>query len=70
MLWTYSFLSFDKEPLVQIFDDLNSLYPEAHLILHEGNKGLLFTGYLPANDLEKSIEILNKAFNKHIISKR
>lgn len=69
-LWTYSFLSFEKEPLLQIFEDLNSLYPEAHLILHESNKGQIFTGYLPANDLEKSIEILNKAFNKLIISKR
>jgi len=69
-LWTYSFLSFEKEPLLQIFEDLNSLYPEAHLVLHESNKSQIFTGYLPANDLEKSIEILNKAFNKLIISKR
>ncbi|WP_166785181.1 FecR domain-containing protein [Sphingobacterium psychroaquaticum] len=69
-LWTYSLLTFEKEPLIHIFDDLNSLYPEAKLQLKEAYKGEIFTGYLPANDLDKSLVILNKAFNITIISKR
>lgn len=69
-LWTYSLLTFEKEPLIHIFDDLNSLYPEAKLQLNEAYKGEIFTGYLPANDLDKSLVILNKAFNITIISKR
>ncbi|WP_437920003.1 FecR family protein [Sphingobacterium sp. LRF_L2] len=69
-LWTYAFLRFEQEPLTQIFQDLNVLYPEAHLFLHKDYQQEIFTGYLPSNDLDKSIEILNKAFNNIIISRR
>lgn len=67
--WVNNLLAFDREPIQKIFSDLNSLYPEQHLRLNEKFETVIFTGYLPANDLDKSLEILNRAFNTTIIYK-
>lgn len=67
--WINNLLAFNQEPIQKIFSDLNSLYPEQHLRLNEKFETVIFTGYLPANDLDKSLEILNRAFNTTIIYK-
>ncbi|AIM38142.1 hypothetical protein KO02_16750 [Sphingobacterium sp. ML3W] len=67
--WVNNLLSFEREPLQQIFKDLNNLHPEQRLRLNEKFEQEIFTGYLPANDLDKSLDILNKAFNTTIIYK-
>lgn len=67
--WINNLLAFDREPIQKIFSDLNSLYPEQRLRLNEKFEAEIFTGYLPSNDLDKSLEILNRAFNTTIIYK-
>lgn len=67
--WINNLLAFNREPIKKIFSDLNSLYPEQRLRLNEKFEAEIFTGYLPANDLDKSLEILNRAFNTTIIYK-
>jgi len=68
--WKSDFLSFNQVPLSQIVKDLNNLYPANHLELIDSFQTKSFTGYLPASDLEKSLKILNTAFNQIIIHKK
>ncbi|CAM3851299.1 FecR family protein [Sphingobacterium prati] len=68
--WKSDFLSFNEVPLSQIVDDLNNLYPAYNLELIDSFQTKSFTGYLPASDLEKSLKILNTAFNQTIIHKK
>ncbi|MCS4228361.1 FecR family protein [Sphingobacterium sp. BIGb0165] len=68
--WKSDFLSFNQVPLSQIVGDLNNLYPTYNLELIDSFQTESFTGYLPANDLEKSLKILNTAFNQTIIHKK
>jgi len=68
--WKSDFLSFNQVPLMQIVGDLNNLYPTYNLKLIDSFQTESFTGYLPANDLEKSLKILNTAFNQTIIHKK
>jgi len=63
-------LSFNNVPLSQIVADLNSLYPDQNLQLIDSFQAASYTGYLPASDLEKSLKILNTAFNQTIIHKK
>lgn len=68
--WKSDFLSFNQVPLLQIVNDLNNLYPDYNLELIDSFQTKSFTGYLPASDLEKSLKILNTAFNQIIIHKK
>lgn len=68
--WKSDLLSFNQIPLAQIVDDLNNLYPDQNLQLIDSFQMRSFTGYLPASDLEKSLKILNTAFNQTIIHKK
>jgi ferric-dicitrate binding protein FerR (iron transport regulator) len=68
--WKSDILSFNGVPLSQIVADLNNLYPESHLELIDSFQMESYTGYLPASDLEKSIKMLNTAFNQTIIHKK
>jgi len=68
--WKSDLLSFNQVPLSQIVGDLNNLYPEYNLELIDSFQTKSFTGYLPASDLEKSLKILNTAFNQIIIHKK
>lgn len=68
--WKSDLLSFSQVPLSQIVNDLNNLYPDSDLILIDSFQTKSFTGYLPASDLEKSLKILNTAFNQIIIHKK
>lgn len=68
--WKSDFLSFNQVPLSQIVNDLNNLYPDYKLELIDSFQTESFTGYLPASDLEKSLKILNTAFNQTIIHKK
>ncbi len=63
-------LSFKNVPLSRIVADLNNLYPDQNLRLIDSFQTASFTGYLPANDLDKSLTILNTAFNQIIIHKK
>lgn len=68
--WKSDLLSFNQVPLSQIVADLNNLYPASRLELIDSFQTRSFTGYLPASDLEKSLKILNTAFNQTIIHKK
>lgn len=68
--WKSDLLSFNQVPLTQIVADLNNLYPESHLELIDSFRTESYTGYLPASDLEKSLKMLNTAFNQTIIHKK
>jgi ferric-dicitrate binding protein FerR (iron transport regulator) len=68
--WKSDLLSFNQVPLTQIVDDLNNLYPDSHLELIDSFRTESYTGYLPASDLEKSLKMLNTAFNQTIIHKK
>ncbi len=68
--WKSDLLSFREVPLSQIVADLNNLYPESHLELIDSFRTESYTGYLPASDLEKSLTMLNTAFNQTIIHKK
>jgi ferric-dicitrate binding protein FerR (iron transport regulator) len=68
--WKSDLLSFKEVPLSQIVADLNNLYPDSHLELIDSFQTESYTGYLPASDLEKSLTMLNTAFNQTIIHKK
>ncbi|MGB3103441.1 FecR family protein [Sphingobacterium siyangense] len=68
--WKSDLLSFNQVPLAQIVADLNNLYPDSHLELIDSFRTESYTGYLPASDLEKSLKMLNTAFNQTIIHKK
>ena len=68
--WKSDLLSFNQVPLTQIVDDLNNLYPDSQLELIDSFRTESYTGYLPASDLEKSLKMLNTAFNQTIIHKK
>ncbi|MGE8430058.1 MAG: FecR family protein [Sphingobacterium sp.] len=68
--WKSDLLSFNQVPLTQIVADLNNLYPDSHLELIDSFRTESYTGYLPASDLEKSLKMLNTAFNQTIIHKK
>ncbi|WP_313266316.1 FecR domain-containing protein [Sphingobacterium sp.] len=68
--WKSDLLSFKEVPLSQIVADLNNLYPDSHLELIDSFQTEIYTGYLPASDLEKSLTMLNTAFNQIIIYKK
>ncbi|WP_293882524.1 FecR family protein [Sphingobacterium sp. UBA1498] len=68
--WKSDLLSFNQVPLMQIVADLNNLYPDSHLELIDSFRTESYTGYLPASDLEKSLKMLNTAFNQTIIYKK
>lgn len=68
--WKSDLLSFKEVPLSQIVADLNNLYPDCHLELIDSFRMESYTGYLPASDLEKSLTMLNAAFNQTIIHKK
>ncbi|WP_333865796.1 FecR family protein [Sphingobacterium sp.] len=68
--WKSDLLSFNQVPLTQIVADLNNLYPGSNLELIDSFRTESYTGYLPASDLEKSLTMLNTAFNQTIIHKK
>ncbi|MDR0265264.1 MAG: FecR domain-containing protein [Sphingobacterium sp.] len=68
--WKSDLLSFNQVPLTQIVADLNNLYPDSNLELIDSFRTESYTGYLPASDLEKSLTMLNTAFNQTIIHKK
>jgi len=68
--WKSDLLSFNQVPLTQIVADLNNLYPDSNLELIDSFRTESYTGYLPASDLEKSLTMLNTAFNQIIIHKK
>ncbi|WP_312338030.1 FecR family protein [Sphingobacterium sp.] len=68
--WKSDLLSFNQVPLTQIVADLNNLYPDSNLELIDSFRAESYTGYLPASDLEKSLTMLNTAFNQTIIHKK
>ncbi|SUJ12956.1 fec operon regulator FecR [Sphingobacterium spiritivorum] len=67
--WKYNLIYFDAVKLSKIIDELKETYPDQSFHFSEKYADYHFSGYLPQHDLDKTINLLNKAYNYTIITK-
>lgn len=63
--WVDNQLCFKEKVLSEVLIRLNDVYPEAGLRVSSKFYGLNFTGYLPTNDLDRAIQVLERTFANH-----
>jgi len=65
--WIRGQIHFSDSRLEEVAAEMNRYYGKGTLNIPVRAKGLLFTGYLPADNADRCIEILNKTFANHNI---
>lgn len=63
--WIDNQIYFKEQPLSGVIKRLNEVYPEANLYINSSFHKLRFTGYLPNNNLEQALKILQRTFVNH-----
>ena len=63
--WIDHQLYFNDQTLDRVLQRLQEAYPDEQLRLRSSYQTLKFTGYLPTNDLNRAIEILQRTFANH-----
>lgn len=63
--WITKQLYFKDNTLATVITQLNKTYPNTHLNLKPEFHNLQFTGYLPTDNIDSAIEILQKTFANH-----
>jgi|GEM_PF-1475843 len=67
--WKYNLIYFTGVKLSKIVDELRENYPDQSIQFDTRYGDHHFSGYLPQNNLDKTISLLNKAYNYTIITK-
>lgn len=67
--WKYNLIYFTAVPLSNIVNELNENHPDQSIRLDSRYSDHRFSGYLPQQDLDKTIKLLNTAYNDTIITK-
>lgn len=63
--WVDNQIYFREQSLFEVVKQLNEAYPEANLSIKSPFRKLGFTGYLPNNNIEQAITILQQTFANH-----
>ncbi|MEI3799167.1 MULTISPECIES: FecR family protein [unclassified Chitinophaga] len=65
--WKYNLLAFKEEPLKIVMQKLGEQYDYEIVFDQEGTGELLFTGYLPSDNLQQAIITIEQSFNLKFI---
>ncbi len=63
--WTNHQLYFNNKLLQEVINQLHTAYPDQKIQINNQNSNLYFTGYLPTDDFEDCINILQKTFKNY-----
>lgn len=63
--WTNHQLYFNNKSLQEVINQLHTAYPDQKIQINNQNSNLYFTGYLPTDDFEDCITILQKTFKNY-----
>ncbi|GEP97453.1 FecR family protein [Chitinophaga cymbidii] len=64
--WKYDLIAFREQSLKTVMRQLGEQYGYEAVFDHTGAEDLLFTGYLPSNDLQQALTTLEQAFSLKI----
>lgn len=65
--WMENQLYFKEQSLHQVLRQLQKNYPDENIHLLPSQRHLKFTGFLPTDDLDQAIEILQRTFANHYL---